>query len=88
MNPYEEIKKVEEFLNLKTFFQKENFIFDELKGFYCINQTFIDTTAECLKNDKGRAHVFVRDEIKTKLNEYFKPFDKELFELIQRNPFW
>ena len=88
VNPYEEIKKVEEFLNLKTFFQKENFIFDELKGFYCIKQTFNDTTAECLKNDKGRAHVFVRDEIKTKLNEYFKPFDKELFELIHQNPFW
>jgi hypothetical protein len=87
-NPYEEIKKVEVFLNLKQFFLKENFIFNKSKGFYCLKNNLNESKVECLQKDKGRTHIFVRNEVKAKLNTFFKPYDNELFELIQQKPFW
>jgi hypothetical protein len=52
VNPYQEIKKVEEFLNLKKIFLKKNFVFDKAKGFYCIRKNE-NQKPTCLGPDKG-----------------------------------
>jgi hypothetical protein len=52
VDPYQEIKKVEEFLNLKKFYLKKNFIFDKAKGFYCIRKNEKQKPT-CLGSDKG-----------------------------------
>ena len=67
-------------MNLKQFFHKENFIFDKSKGFYCFKKNLNESKVECLQNDKERTHIFVRDEVKDKLNKFFKPYDNELFD--------
>jgi hypothetical protein len=85
INPYEEIKKVEKFVNLKPYFVENMFIYNETKGFYCFNQNK-ETT--CLGSDKGREHPFVSDEVKLKLKNVFKSYDEELFKLINQKPYW
>ena len=47
-NPYAEIKKIEQFLNLTSFFQKKHFVYDITKGFYCINKNLNDTDVKCM----------------------------------------
>ena len=75
-------------MKLKQFFLKENFVFNKSKGFYCLKNNLNESKVECLQKDKGRTHIFVRNEVKAKLNTFFKPYDNELFELIQQKPFW
>lgn len=88
VNPYEEIIKVEKFLNLKPFFQKGHFTFDEKKGFFCINKNLDTKQAECLKDNKGRMHPFISEETIDKLRKYYEPYNKKLFDLIGVKPFW
>jgi hypothetical protein len=47
-NPYAEIKKIEQFSNLTSFFQKNHFVYDTSKGFYCINKNLNGTDVKCM----------------------------------------
>jgi hypothetical protein len=87
-NPYEEVKKAEKFLNLKPYIQKDHFIYDKNKGFFCMNKKQEKNKTECMGLDKGRKHPNISVSVLRKLNEFYKPYSKELFELIKRKPFW
>ena len=86
-NPYIEVKKTEKFLNLRPYIQKEHFLFDESKGFYCMNKNLDGKTIECLKENKGRKHPFVSQSVFDKLNEFYKPYNMELFKLVNQTAF-
>ena len=89
LNPYDEVKKLEKFLNLRDYIQKDHFVYDDSKGFYCMNKTVKSIiTIHCLGEHKGRMHPFISQSIKDKLKDFYRPFDKELFELINQKPFW
>ena len=87
INPYEEIKKVEKFINVKPYYKKNYFVLDESKSFYCFKQE-LKKSMYYLGSDKGRLHPFVRNEVLLKLKNVFKPYDEELFKLINQNQFW
>ena len=80
--------KVEKFLNLKPFFQKDHFIFDEQKRFYCMNKDFNSKKIECMKETKGRNHPNITKSILEKLRGYYQPYNKEFFNIINEKPFW
>lgn len=88
INPYEEVVKFEKFLNLKPFFQKEHFIYDEKKGFFCFNNDINSKQVECLKGNKGRPHPYISEDVIQKLEEYYEPYNKEFFDLIGEKKFW
>ena len=48
-NPINELKKLEKFLGLTSYFTEQNFIFDSNKGFYCLNNK--QNKTECLVNN-------------------------------------
>ena len=87
-DPFIEIKKMEKFLNLRPFIQREHFVFDHKKGFYCINKDSNQKTQECMDSSKGREHPFVSQTAIQKLNNYYKPFNVDFFKLINQKPFW
>ena len=87
-NPYEEVKKAEKFLNLKPHIEKSHFIYDKKKGFFCMNKNKEKNKTECMGADKGRKHPVIPDSILEKLNEFYKPYSKNLFEFINQKPFW
>ena len=89
-NPYNELKKLESFLKLRSFFKENYFIYSEKKGFYCIKRDLnsIDKNITCMNASKGRKHPFIANNTLEKLNEFFKPFSIELFEMIEKKPFW
>ena len=47
-NPESELKKVEKFLNLKPFINKNHFVFDKKKGFFCMNKKQELNKTECM----------------------------------------
>ena len=84
-DPYSEIQQVETFLGLSHRIKKENFYFNESRGFYCIRN---ETREKCLSPSKGRAHPHVDSYVKDKLKEFFRPFNARFFELVKRKFDW
>jgi hypothetical protein len=88
-NPYNEVSKVENFLNLDKFFVPEHYIFNENKGFFCMNKLLFNSTKNvCLGKEKGRKHPNIDTKVLDKLREFYKPYDLELFKILKQKPFW
>ena len=86
-NPFEELQKVEEYLELNPYFQKSQFYFSEEKGFYCW-KTRRKSEPQCLGDKKGRSHPAVPDDAIQKLKEYYRSSNEEFYQLAQKNFNW
>ena len=89
-NPLNELKKIENFLELKPYFNKDHFEFDVKKGFFCINGFYKGERGRkrCLNSEKGRLHPKIDKIILDKLFQFFEPLNIEFFKLINKKPFW
>lgn len=90
--PAKEIKLVERFLKLKPFITKDNFYFNESKGFPCfvgkITNSGIVSKAHCMGDTKGRKHPAVREDVLKRLREYFRPLNEKFYSMVGRNFLW
>ncbi|CAH1772800.1 unnamed protein product [Owenia fusiformis] len=84
-NPYKEMYKVEEFLNLPHRIQKDNFFFNKSRGFYCLQMA---DRQKCLAESKGRKHPDVDPDVIDKLHEYFDNHNKKFYRMVGRNFGW
>ena len=87
-NPFPEIKKVEKFLGLTPYFRKSNFVFNARKGFPCFRSTGTNKNERCLGKTKGRVHPSVNPIILNELRRYYRPFNKQLYKMTNRNFRW
>ena len=85
VNPYPELKLLEQCLGLKLYFKKSNFIYDKENGFNCF-KTMVDKV--CMNNSMGRTHPQILPEVKVKLIDYFRPMVDTLFQVIGRKLSW
>lgn len=84
--PWEELSKVEAFLNLSNRIKENNFIYDEKKNFYCLNDT---DGKNCLAQNKGRKQqVYLSQFVKKNLEIFFKNWNDLLFNLIGKKFNW
>ena len=81
------LQKVEKFLKIPSFFHEEMFVFDTQKGFYCWNKfpgssssNDNNETVHCLGSSKGRTHPEISEDVKMKLNKFFRPHMIKLCE--------
>lgn len=86
-NPFQEIKRVERFLEIKPYFRKANFVFNEKKGFPCFRGA-AKKNERCLGKTKGRAHPTVDPRILSELRRYYRPFNEQLYKMTDRNFQW
>ncbi|KAL4216340.1 hypothetical protein ACF0H5_024067 [Mactra antiquata] len=84
-NPSEELKKVEQFLGIGNYFTPERFVFNETKGKYCILE---NGEPSCMAKKKGRPHPTIDPEVRQKLQQFFKPLNKQFFKIINRTFDW
>jgi hypothetical protein len=77
-NPAEELRKIELFLHLKPFFKREHFMFDEHKGFFCLN---VSGMPECMPKGKGRQHPYVSPDQLQCIRQFYKPYNEDFFKL-------
>ena len=81
-DPFSELKKVEEFLEVKPFYKESMFVFNEEKGFYCWKKKSKSSAAKkdastaCLGPSKGRKHPSIDKELIEKLRDFYKPHMK------------
>jgi hypothetical protein len=86
--PYDELKRVENFLNVIPFIQTNHFVFDIKKKFFCMNKNQELNKTECMAKDKGREHPDLSVDTLNKLKDFYRPYDLELFKMIDQKPFW
>lgn len=86
-NPHVEIKKLQDFLGLKPIISEKNFVItNKKKGFPCIRSNTDEI--KCLSDQKGRKHPKIRSSVIKHLEEFYRPYNIELFDLIKQEPFW
>ena len=83
--PVGELQKVEQFLGIKPFITDDQFVYNAEKRFYCIKE---NNDSKCMPSRKGRPHPQMSNETRTRLQGYFKPYNKKLFRTIGRNFSW
>ncbi|CAF0731217.1 unnamed protein product [Brachionus calyciflorus] len=88
-NPHDELEKLQKFLGLKPIIKKENFVLtNQKKGFPCIRLDSQNEEVKCLSDQKGRQHPKIPDNVIKQLQDFYRPYNNELFELIKQEPFW
>ncbi|KAL4227251.1 Sulfotransferase [Mactra antiquata] len=88
--PLNVLKRVEQFLGIKSFFSNEHFVFNKQKGFYCIRKPDTYTkTMVCYESGRGRSNrVHVDKKDLESLKEYFRPRTERFFKLLGRRFDW
>ncbi|GFR90372.1 sulfotransferase [Elysia marginata] len=86
-NPYKEIKKVEEFLELPKVLTEANFFLNESRGFYC-PYPFYSRLPECLSEAKGVPHPKLRPEAEKLIYNFYRPYNEKLFQIIGKRFDW
>ncbi len=76
-HPFTELRRVESFLGLQSYFTEKMFYFNETKGFYCWYRRGNDSY--CLGSGKGREHPPVEAQSLSTLQEFFKPHNEQFF---------
>ena len=85
-DPFTQMKQTETFLGLKPYFRKENFVFDEHKGFFC--KRFEDGRKECMKEGKGRKHPVIHKNTLNKFRDFYRPHNSRFMQMTNRTFRW
>lgn len=85
VDPVSEIRKVENFLGVRNQVTERNLYFNETRGFYCMKQ---GSKSNCLGATKGRKHPHIEQNVIDKLRDFFEPYNKILFRIINRTFDW
>ena len=83
--PYDTLRKVEEFLNLKTFFHRQMFYYDEKKGFYCY---ILNHEPKCMSRSKGLPHVKIQVHVRKQLIAYYRKKNRDFNKLVNETFPW
>jgi hypothetical protein len=99
--PWVELNKLEKFLNVDEYINKQHFQFDSNKNFYCLRnsnrrrrnekggESSETSDTDCLGKNKGRkSHVYLSDYVKNGLRNYFERWNLKFYELIGQNFNW
>ncbi|GFO34983.1 heparan sulfate glucosamine 3-o-sulfotransferase 5 [Plakobranchus ocellatus] len=98
-DPLSVMKEAETFLGLRPSFSKHDFVFNQNKGFYCFNMTSpsypkiigsvkVNSDTGCIGGEKGRAHPEIDDEFFKHLVQAIRPYNEQLFQLINKRFEW
>uniref|UniRef100_A0A2C9JT24 Sulfotransferase domain-containing protein n=1 Tax=Biomphalaria glabrata TaxID=6526 RepID=A0A2C9JT24_BIOGL len=98
-DPLSVIKEVESFLGLQPAFNKDLFVFNLDKGFYCFNKSHpryhaisqvlkIIPETGCFSKAKGREHPEISPELMKEVVANAQPYNERLFQLIGKRFNW
>ena len=85
-DPFSEMKKVEQFLGVRHYLNKQRLVFDEERGFYCMVSD--GGTKKCLGKDKGIPHPSLLPDVEAKLRNYFKPLNQRFYRAVGHDFGW
>lgn len=88
--PVNELRKVEEFLHVGSYFKEDMFYFNATKGFYCWKKNndrgeFVPT---CLGSAKGHRPPQLSNAMAQKLDSFFQPHNERFFSMTKQRFNW
>jgi len=90
--PWTEIEQVERFLELPIELGRDNFYFNQTKGFYCgkeiienVNSKWTCTRNKCLSKSKGRKPPALAADLLQQLYDFMEPHNQLFFNMINRS---
>ena len=89
-DPYTVLRDLETFLNLEHTIGRDNFVFNEEKGLFCLRQNRTSETASCYSSRRGRNITDFKKlatdtpQVYRKLEDYFRPHNERFFKLAGR----
>ena len=90
--PWAELNRCEQFLNVTRFIKAEHFHFDANKKFFCLNTDIAENTNTsygCLGKNKGRERqIYLSDFVKKSLRGYFQEWNELFFKEIGQTFKW
>ena len=91
--PWQELQKVEVFLNLTSVITQDNFFFNSTKGYYCSKDfrshgAWTCTREKCLGRSKGRPKPPVAEETTARMTEFFAPHNKMFYDMVGQEFEW
>lgn len=82
--PWDELERVQAFLNVSNVIGREDFYFNsEKRGFPCIRQP-----NGCLGSSKGRPHPVISEQTREKLQRLYASCNRQLTQLARRTFSW
>ena len=87
-NPGEEMRKVQNFLGLRTFITEDHFLMNKTRGFPCIKKTLSSKRGHCLDESKGRKHPNLPETVLASLRRFYHPFNARFYRLTNINFHW
>jgi len=88
--PWNELNRVEKFLNITQFINEKQFHFDRRKNFYCLRNKNSNVSFNgCLGKNKGRKrHVYLSEFVKNNLKYFFRKWNLMFYELVNKKFNW
>jgi len=86
--PWKSVKKVEKFLELEPKVERNEFYFNETRGFYCMTSGRQNGQPKCLNESKGREHPELKPDVRKKLVKFYERYNRLFFNKIGRNLGW
>lgn len=82
VNPAKELHKVEEFLNIEPYLNEDMFVYDPLKGYYCMK------VEGCMGDEKGHKYPEFDPYFEKMVRGYFQYWNKQLYQMLGVNFGW
>lgn len=83
-DPYNEIKSLENCLQLNPFYTQSNFVYNMQRGFYCFSSDTDYSKPICMSRSKGRKHPDIDHDTVDRLKLYYNPWNQQLYSIINR----
>ena len=86
-SPLQELKKIEQFLNIEPYFHKKHFYLNTIRGMFCISKPRFGQE-KCLKNGKGRKHPKVNETVLQIVRDILRPHNQRFYKLSMKHFSW
>ena len=86
-SPLQELKKIEDFLNIDPYFQEKHFYLNKTKGMFCFRNPRFSQNG-CLPKGKGRKHTKVNETVLEMIQDVSRPHNQRFYKLSKKQFSW
>ena len=88
-DPFPELERVQDFLNIGHEIRRDHFVFNNTKGFYCIRgPSRSGQDDKCLNESKGRRHPKISPALIHTLRTFYAPYNRKFYDMVGKSYGW
>ena len=85
--PLLELKQIERFLVIESYFQEKHFYFNKTRGMFCMSEPRFEQD-NCLSAKKGLQHPKINETVLQMMRDIFRPHNQRFFALSRKQFDW